>query len=111
MHACMDACVRVCMHTCMFTWTFEHGRIYACANILMYVCPRMYAFPCMHVHMHACIHARIHACVDVLMCNFAGMPGTGVISAEYLVVISSTNLRMSFIDAGVHGNASSESEQ
>ena len=66
MHARMDGCMHVCMHTCMFTWTFEHGRIYACANILMYACPRMYAFPRMHVHMHACIHARIHACADVL---------------------------------------------
>ena len=48
MHAWMHACVFVCTHA----WALEHGRIYACANILMYACPRMYAFPRMHVHMH-----------------------------------------------------------
>ena len=70
------------MFVCTHAWTLKHGRIYACANILMYACPRMYAFPRMHVHMHACIHARIHACEDVLMCDFAGMtaPGNGIVS-------------------------------
>ena len=66
-HACMHGCMRACLYAHMHAFsTLEHGRIYACANMLMHACPRMYAFPRMHVHMHACIHARIHACADVL---------------------------------------------
>ena len=103
-HTCMHAWMHACVFVCTNAWTLEHGHIFGCANIFMYACPCMYAFPHMYIHMHACIHAHIHACADVLMCDFAGMPGTVVVSAEYLVVIRSTKLRMSFIDAAVHGS-------
>ena len=108
MHAWMHICVFVCTHA----WMLKHGHIYACANILMYACPCMYAFPHMHVHMHACIHACTHACADVPMCDFASMttPGNGVISAEFLVVTTSTTLRMNCINAVAHDSESSESE-
>ena len=92
----------------------EHGYIYACANIRMYAYPCMHAFSCMHIHVPACVHLCIHACADVLMCNSSGTTALGpmcIISAEFLVVTTSSNLQMSFIDAAAHDNASSESEQ
>ena len=39
------------------------------------------------------------------------VPETGIVYAEFLVIITSLDLRMGFVDTAAYGNASSNPEQ